>query len=321
MRQGVFVISLDFELMWGVSDKRTIQDYGENIANGKEAIMALLDLMTDYGIRASFASVGLLYGRSIESLRGADYTPAIKPSYVFEGYSNYNHLESISLNEEDFLTYYSAPDLLRLIYEQGQDIECHTFSHYYCLEPGQTTEQFDADLKLFGKVNSLSRSRAIVFPRNQYSSDYLDVCYENGFKVFRGNELDLFHRSGAQRDNLLWRRAVRLLDSYMNITGYHCYEPEWESQLLNVRSSRFFRPPTSYKLVEFLKMKRIKNAMTYAAKTNTIFHLWWHPHNMGGNVDLFLTQLEDLFKHYTRLSKKYEMKSMSMFDVYKSLTI
>lgn len=28
---GAFVISLDFELMWGVRDKRTIADYGRNI--------------------------------------------------------------------------------------------------------------------------------------------------------------------------------------------------------------------------------------------------------------------------------------------------
>src|SRR5450631_2733915 len=34
---GAFVISLDFELMWGVRDKRTIADYGRNILGVRRA--------------------------------------------------------------------------------------------------------------------------------------------------------------------------------------------------------------------------------------------------------------------------------------------
>ena len=35
-KQGYFVISLDFELFWGVRDKRTIEAYGKSIRNVKK---------------------------------------------------------------------------------------------------------------------------------------------------------------------------------------------------------------------------------------------------------------------------------------------
>jgi hypothetical protein len=37
---GAFVISLDFELLWRVRDKRTIADYGANILGVRRAISA-----------------------------------------------------------------------------------------------------------------------------------------------------------------------------------------------------------------------------------------------------------------------------------------
>jgi hypothetical protein len=54
------IISLDFELFWGVRDKRTIGNYGRNILGVREALPAMLALFRDYGIRATWATVGLL---------------------------------------------------------------------------------------------------------------------------------------------------------------------------------------------------------------------------------------------------------------------
>jgi len=38
---GTFVISLDFELLWGVRDKRTVADYGANILGVRRVIPAI----------------------------------------------------------------------------------------------------------------------------------------------------------------------------------------------------------------------------------------------------------------------------------------
>ena len=45
---GSFVISLDFELNWGVRDVYDISQYGKNLLNGREAIPKILSLIPDF---------------------------------------------------------------------------------------------------------------------------------------------------------------------------------------------------------------------------------------------------------------------------------
>ena len=59
--------------------------------------------------------------------------------------SPYRYGRSIQSKETEELCF--APDLIRRIKETpGQEIGTHTYSHYYCLEPGQGIESFNADL-------------------------------------------------------------------------------------------------------------------------------------------------------------------------------
>ena len=67
-KSGKLLISLDFELMWGVRDKRTISGYGKNIMGAREAIPQLLNLFGKYDIHATWAVVGFLFARSRKEL-------------------------------------------------------------------------------------------------------------------------------------------------------------------------------------------------------------------------------------------------------------
>jgi hypothetical protein len=58
---GKFVISLDFELMWGMRDKHTVETYGKNIAAVHEIIPKLLEKFNSYNIKATFATVGFCF--------------------------------------------------------------------------------------------------------------------------------------------------------------------------------------------------------------------------------------------------------------------
>ncbi|MBK9533038.1 MAG: hypothetical protein IPO42_14830 [Chitinophagaceae bacterium] len=58
---GTFVISLDYELLWGVWDVTSIDKYGEHILGVKKVIPALLNLFDAYHIRSTFATVGILF--------------------------------------------------------------------------------------------------------------------------------------------------------------------------------------------------------------------------------------------------------------------
>src|SRR5690606_8373869 len=109
--------------------------------------------------------------------------------------------------------YYFGMSLVRRIAEcPGQEIGTHTHSHFYCLEPGQTIEAFEADLaaahRLAGHKGIVLRS--IVFPRNQFAPEHLSACERHGIEVYRGNPRPWAYRATDGAGQTPIRRALRL---------------------------------------------------------------------------------------------------------------
>ena len=52
--------------------------------------------------------------------------------------------------------------------------------------------------------------------------------------------------------------------------------------------------------------------MQYAAKNNEMYHLWWHPHNFGTNMEENFIALEEIFKTYSNLNKDHGFESNTM---------
>ena len=61
---GSFVISLDFELFWGVKDSKDIGQYWDNLAGVHLAVPKLLETFEKYNIHARWATVGFLFFNS-----------------------------------------------------------------------------------------------------------------------------------------------------------------------------------------------------------------------------------------------------------------
>ena len=68
MDSGSFIISLDYELMWGVRDKRTIANYGDAILNVHQVLPQMLKAMENYDVKATIATVGFLFHEKKEDL-------------------------------------------------------------------------------------------------------------------------------------------------------------------------------------------------------------------------------------------------------------
>ncbi len=317
---GAFVISLDFELMWGVRDKRNIEQYGENIIGARKAIPMILELFKKYNIHCTWATVGLLFCEDNNEL--VDALPEKKPSYNNPNLSPYTYLNEI-IEDETNHSYYFAHSIINLIRKyEGQEIGSHTFSHYYCDEEGQTIMEFEADMNsaisIAEKKGILLRS--FIFPRNQVVSEYLIVLKKLGFKCYRGNPNSFLYNINIPEKLVNIVRGFRLIDSYLNLFGHQAYTLDHSELtsygLINIPASTYLRP-FNYKLRMFekLKLKRIYNSMRYAAKNNKIYHLWWHPHNFGKNITQNLAQLEMILKKYTELSKKYNFASMNLSEV------
>ncbi len=185
--QGALVISLDFELIWGMREKVDPgSPYIENILGARKAIPALLDLFDNYKIAGTWAIVGLLFADSSEEQ--TKYYPQKQPSYIRQEFNPYQ--EAVDGNERTSPLYFGH-SLVELISKYpNQEIASHTFGHYYCLEPGQTVEEFDADCASFSSISKKLNATAesIVFPRNQWNSEYANVLKKHGILAYRGNQ-------------------------------------------------------------------------------------------------------------------------------------
>jgi peptidoglycan/xylan/chitin deacetylase (PgdA/CDA1 family) len=315
---GALVISLDFELHWGVRDKCAPDGpYRDNLLGARKAIPAILDLFEEFDIAATWATVGFLFA---ESRREREkFSPAIRPQYVDSRLDPYR--EPVGEDENHDPLHY-APSIIEMIRNRKkQEIATHTFSHYYCLEPGESRETFAADLR---SATAIARQRgielrSIVFPRNQFRPGYEEVLRECGILCYRGNELNWMYRPRPRRRETLAVRGPRLLDHYVSLSGPKIVR--WKEILqpngvANVRSSMFLRPYSlEWKGLEPVRLQRITGGMQAAAEQRGIFHLWWHPHNFGKHTQQNLEFLRKIFEAFTRYRQTHGMRSLSMAEV------
>lgn len=315
---GRFVISLDFELNWGVRDQQTIEQYGTNILGVRQAIPAMLEVFQEFGLRATWATVGFLFCRTKNELLAR--VPAVLPQYADYNLSPYPTLETIG-NDEAADPYHFGYSLLEQIRQTpGQEIATHTFCHYYCLERGQNAEAFRHDLQAAVQVahEQGETIRSLVFPRNQYNAAYQSICRELGITSYRGNEASWIYKERNEEQQNLYKRGVRLLDAYINLSGENCYSLDdiARSFPYNIPASRFLRPWSKrLRIVEDLRVRRILHGMEYAARHGKVFHLWWHPHNFGVNLAENIDVLRRIAKHFCQLQARYGMKSSTMVDI------
>ncbi len=309
----MFVISLDFELLWGVLDTKG-PEYYKNLRNVHKVVPLLLDLFEKYEVCCTWATVGALLCENNDEL--LKYMPKLKPTYKAQGICN---LSSVEYLNSSFVPLLYVPNLIKKILEhRNQELGSHTFSHYYTLEEGQSLQQFEADLEAQNQIMSkyIENCHSIVFPRNQVNPDYLEACKKYEFSVYRGTPSHWAYSSTSKFEQSQLARVFRLVDAYIPL--WDCtqkIQKDERSGIVNVPGSLFFRPYSSkFCFFENLKLRRIKKGMTKAAQTGRLFHLWWHPHNFGSNVSKNLEQLEDLLLHFNFLKEKYGFNSMTMYQ-------
>lgn len=310
MQNARFIVSLDFELFWGMQDGWELSEYEANILGGRKAIPQMLELFQKHGIHATWATVGFLFGRDENELRR--FFPKQLPTYENKKLSAYRCFGAIGTDEESAPCYYGSSFVEQIAAVPGQEIGSHTFSHYYCREVGQTTGQFRSDMvaaKAIGKAHGFDL-QSVVLPRNQCEPEYTQILTDLGFTTYRDEENDWIHEKVKFRPLM---RLLRLADVYLPLTGQGGYEPKIENGIVNLAGSRMYKPyfkPLAF--LEGLKIRRIKQQMRYAAKNGLTFHLWWHPHNVGVHTDFHMQQLEEIFSYYDELKETYGMRSMNM---------
>ena len=314
---GTLIVSLDFELFWGMLDVCPLEKYQDNVLGGRKAIPKLLELFGKHGIHATWAAVGFLFAENYDEV--CRYFPKEKPHYANGALNPYPEFDEIGKTEEDAPCFFGASLLKRIAAVPGQEIGSHTFCHYYCREEGQTPEQFAADLaaaKAIANDHGYDLT-SVILPRNQCEPEYTEILRQSGFTAYRDEENDWIYNK--VKSGLLFK-ILRTLDMYLPLTGQGGYTPKCEGGIWNLTGSRMYRPIKPFLPLEGLKICRIKRQMLHAAKNGLTFHLWWHPHNVGVRTEEHLKQLEEIFSYYEELKETYGMRCLNMREAAEELS-
>ena len=312
-KNGYLVISLDFELLWGVFDVVNHVEKKEYFKNTRQVIPEILDLFSEYRVHATWAVVGMLFNKDWEEWR--KNFPASLPHYKKSELSAYvfGEQESSKIPEENVF----APDIIKEINKMaGQEIATHTYSHYYCLEEGQEPSDFEADLQ---KAIEVARAEGIeleslVFPRNQLKQEYLAICKQLGIKNVRSNPSSWYWKDTLSE--ALYTKAARSGDAYLPF-GKKSYN---QKEILKMRpkeqkASRFLRPVENNSVLRELKLKRIEQEIEVAAREKEIYHLWWHPHNFGDKPEESLRDLRRILEKFGQQRQKFDFQSLNMKEI------
>lgn len=278
------VISLDFEMRWGVHDIYgcNFNTYRQEVMNLRAVIPQTLDFLAERNLRATWATVGAI------GLEGWDeyfnFAPA-PPAYRNKNLAIDPRYADLDPRGE----LHFAPDLIGKIIERpGQELGSHSFSHVYFREPGVTENDFILEMLAVKKIFNDRFNIApvsFVFPRNQ--SAFENLMSQMGLHIWRGNELAWFYDRTTQSTNSRLPRILRLAES---ISPWVRRASPIEKGI--TRSSLFVRFNLP-KPLWALHLDRIKNELR-SILPNHVFHIWWHPENLGLNMGECLNRLKQL---------------------------
>lgn len=308
---GALVISLDFEIHWGVLERPADGAYRANLLGVPASVRGTLALFRELGIRATWATVGMLFARGRAELEL--FSPTARPRYAVPLPDPY--AVDTGEGEADDPLHFAPSLIAEIAATPGQEVGTHTFAHLYPLEPGDgMREAFRADLRAARAIMRHATGiepRSIVFPRNQHDPALHQVLVEEGVPCYRGNPRSWMWQAapGARQGAL--RRAARLVDAYVGPS----HLTRWDrvahpDGTFNVPASFFVRPGSGA-----LGARRMTSAMAAAARRGEIVHLWWHPHNFGVHTAERLGFLRGLLETFSRLRDSHGIESLGMHDV------
>jgi len=316
--EGVFTISLDFELHWGVFDKRPREARIACYKNTIALIPRMLRLFEQYDVHVTWATVGSLFAEDVEEWNSMQ--PTALPKYINKELSAYEYVATNGLKKEHYGAHFAPKEVASILNYKGQELGTHTFGHYYCLEPVNGEDAFDADLNAANKIASKLKHQSVslVFPRNQYNQQNLTTCLQNGIQVVRSNPASWFWSPIPDTSTGLMRKLFRTGDAYLPLsnqrTSYSLKSIKKEDHLpVQLPASRLLRSwSPKYKVGNKLALNRVVEELKTAAKEKECYHLWWHPENFGDFPEQNMENLKVILETYQQMKQKHGMVSWNM---------
>lgn len=293
MTKGAFILSLDFELIWGTLDLHGPEAFRAACEFEREVVVdRLLRLLEELEVPATWLILGHLL---LDSCRPQGTTPhpeIVRPRHHWVRGDWFAH--DPCGDERSHPTFYgrSLVEKIRAC-PVPQEIGSHSFSHVIFGDPGCSRETADSEL---GVSARLARElglgpRSFAFPRNRVG--HLDLLPRHGIRCYRGPGPRWYERrmgSGALA------RMGHLADVLL-ATRPPVVVPEWKAcGLWDIPGSMIYFPMHGRRrhLPVSLRVRRAKKGLRAAVQHGKVFHLWFHPTNLADEPDRMFEGLREI---------------------------
>ncbi len=286
---GIFCISIDLELAWGIPDGPTPAQLECCVRLERKIVRRLLRLFKQYDIAATWAIVGKL-------LEEPDATSAGPPEAWY------------------------APDLIEEIRtaDPRQEIGSHSFSHIYFTEADRSTLATDLEAaRAIHKRHGLDFI-SLVFPGDLVGNT--DLLTQVGLKIYRGRHNNWQTRDDARNAG---KRARSLARALLPTRAPAVWPRRREHGLIELPSSLLLIGRSGLRGLVLPRLFQLKGVLGLraAARRKGVFHLWFHPSNFYVQTDTQFRILEHLLQEAARLRAEGTLRFATMGDIAREVEV
>jgi peptidoglycan/xylan/chitin deacetylase (PgdA/CDA1 family) len=309
--KGVFVISLDFELIWGTVDLFGPEGFRRACEIERERVIdELLNLFVEFEFPATWCILGHLFLDKCEATNGQKHPEIVRPQHAWHSADWFQHDPCESEHERSVFVGRSLVEKIKNC-PVSQEIGSHSFSHVVFADEGCSCETAETEMKecvrLANEMNV--KLESFAFPRNEVG--HLDVLREKGFTCYRGVEPNWYENPKVPEKA---RRILRLIDVLRAAKPPVVLPEKTENGLWNIPGSAIYFPMHGVRrhIPLSLRVKRAVKGLNAAVREKKVFHLWFHPTNMADEIDAMFDGLRQIMEHAAGLRDKGELEFLTM---------
>ncbi|MFB0559699.1 MAG: hypothetical protein ACETWM_00515 [Candidatus Lokiarchaeia archaeon] len=307
---GIFTISIDLELAWGMCDKPIKPSTRHAIQLERGIVRQILNLFSKYDVRATWAVVDHLLltecnweGDRFHPEISRPITKNLKRDWFFQ------HPK----NQDDLLWY--GRDIIEWIRNASpkQEIGSHSFCHIPYHEGSTNCNAVRADIKRAKKMCEAFDLpfEIFVFPRNIIG--YRNLLAKAGICVYRGNSPRWYNSIPS----FSFRRLMDFIYFLFRIPPPTVKATVDKTGMLNIPECMLLLGRNAVQsLVSCGSLIRMGIAgLNRAVKRREIFHLWFHPSNFAYKTDKQFYVLETILRYAQHLRENDQLKILTMKDI------
>lgn len=315
--KGIFILSLDFELIWGTADLGLEHFRNACVIERQVVIDRLLQLFEEFDISATWAILGHLFLDKCEPQNGIKHPEIVRPNFDWIKEDWFAHDPGGTENEKSIHLGKSLVEKIRNC-SVHQEIGSHSFSHIVFGDEDCSRETAETEITESIRVAEEQgiNLKSFVFPRNEIG--HLDLLKKFGFDCYRGVEPNWYeNRSVSEK----LRRGLRLFDVIRAATPPTILPQKDDTGMWNIAGSAMYFPMHGFRrhIPVSTRVKRAVKGINAAVAKKEIFHFWFHPTNMVDEMEKMFDGLRQILEYVAKLRDQGKLDVLTMGEVVDSL--